>query len=112
VPEEAVSLALVVDDPDAPGQTFDHWVVWNLAPDIRSIPEGQQPDGVAGENDFGDLTYGGPCPPSGTHTYRFKLYALDTELDLKKGSSKKQLEQAMDGHIVAEDLLEGNYSRQ
>lgn len=112
VPAGAESLALVVDDPDAPGRTFDHWIVWNIAPDTTEIPEGQQPQGSPGKNDFGDLTYGGPCPPSGTHTYRFKLYALDTELDLAKGSSKEQLEQAMEGHILEEDLLEGNYSRQ
>lgn len=112
VPAGAESLALVVDDPDAPGQTFDHWLVWNIPPETTTISEGQQPKGTAGENDFGDLTYGGPCPPSGTHTYRFKVYALDIVLNLPEGSSKAQLEQAMEGHILGQTLLEGNYSRQ
>lgn len=111
-PEGTKSLALVVDDPDAPGRTFDHWIVWNIPQETTEIPEGKQPEGTPGENDFGDLTYGGPCPPSGTHTYRFKLYALDARLELGEGSSKEQLQQEMEGHVLADTLLEGNYSRQ
>ncbi len=112
IPEDTASLALVVDDPDAPGSTFDHWVVWNIPASTQKIAEGEQPNGVKGKNDFGDLMYGGPCPPSGTHSYRFKIYALDTKLDLEEGSTKNELENAMDGAIIAKDVLVGNYSRQ
>jgi len=111
VPAGAQSLALVMDDPDAPMGTFDHWVVWNIAPDTSRIEEGEQPEGVPGRSSFGRLDYGGPCPPSGTHTYRFKLYALDTRLDLRRGASKAELERAMEGHIIEQALLEGKYSR-
>jgi hypothetical protein len=111
VPEGAKALALVMDDPDAPSGTFDHWIVWNVPPETTAIEEGRQPQGVAGKNDFGRLTYGGPCPPSGIHTYRFKLYALDARLSLKEGSRKMALEEAMKGHILAEALLRGKYSR-
>lgn len=111
-PKEAESLALVMDDPDAPGSTFDHWLVWNIAPDTEEVSEAEQPEGVGGENDFGNLDYGGPCPPSGTHSYQFKIYALDTELELEEGSTKSELEQAIEGHVLAKDLLIGNYSRQ
>ncbi len=112
VPQEAESLALVMDDPDAPEGTFDHWIVWNIPADTTAVPEGKEPKGVVGRNGFGNLGYGGPCPPRGTHSYRFKLYALDAALDLTPGSSKKRLEKAMRGHILAEALLEGRYSRQ
>ena len=111
VPEGAISLALVRDDPDAPGGTWDHWVVCNIAPDTAAIPENTEPEGVPGKNSWGKLGYGGPCPPSGTHAYRFKLYALDAELDLRRGSTKLDLESAMQGHILADALLVGNYSR-
>lgn len=111
VPEEAESVALVMDDPDAPGGTFDHWLVWNIDPATTEIREGEAPEGVSGKNDFGDLSYGGPCPPSGTHSYRFKIYALDRTLDLAEGSTKGQLQQAMRGHVLEEHLLEGDYSR-
>ncbi len=109
LPEEANSLALIVDDPDAPGKTWVHWVVYNISvsPKIAkdSVP------GVRGKNDFGKMEYGGPCPPSGTHRYFFKLYALDTELDLPQGTSKKELESAMQGHILDQDELIGLYTR-
>jgi len=111
VPEGTAALALVMDDPDAPMGTFDHWVVWNIPPETASVPEGTEPQGVAGTNNFGTTRYGGPCPPSGTHTYRFKLYALDAMLELKRGASKRKLEKAMKGHILEEALLEGAYSR-
>ena len=111
VPAGAATLALVMDDPDAPGGTFDHWVVWNIAPGTSAMGEGEEPAGVPGRTSFGRLSYGGPCPPSGTHRYRFKLYALDTALDLRRGASKRDLEKAMQGHILEQALLEGNYSR-
>ena len=111
VPEGTQSLALVMDDPDAPLGTYDHWVVWNIPPDIVAIEEGREPQGTPGVNSSGERGYFGPCPPSGTHRYRFKLYALDTVLDLREGSPKAALEKAMDGHVLAQALLEGNYSK-
>ena len=111
VPAEAEALALVMDDPDAPGSTFDHWLVWNIPTDVDSIPEDTEPEGVQGKTDFGRLGYGGPCPPSGTHTYRFKLYALDDTLDLDQGATKDQLQQAMEGHVLEDDMLSADYSR-
>jgi hypothetical protein len=111
VPDDAEALALVMDDPDAPMGTFDHWLVWNIPADTTEIPEGTEPEGVQGKTDFGRLGYGGPCPPSGTHTYRFKLYALDEELDLAEGADKKQLSRAMEGHVMAEVMLKARYSR-
>ena len=111
VPEDAKSLALVMDDPDAPMGTFDHWVVWNIPPETRSIEEGKEPEGVQGMTDFGRKGYGGPCPPRGEHRYFFKLYALDTKLDLPEGSRKSDLEKAMKGHIIAQATLMGRYSR-
>jgi Raf kinase inhibitor-like YbhB/YbcL family protein len=112
VPDEAEALALVMDDPDAPGGTFDHWVVWNIPPDAAGVLEGTEPEGVQGRTDFGRLGYGGPCPPGGTHRYQFRLYALDVELDLSKGATKDQLERAMSDHVIARAELMGNYSRQ
>jgi Raf kinase inhibitor-like YbhB/YbcL family protein len=111
VPEEAVAVALVMDDPDAPGGTFDHWLVWNIPAEVTCIAEATEPDGMQGRTDFGRLGYGGPCPPSGTHRYMFKLYALDEALELGEGSRKSDLETAMQGHVVAEALLEGRYRR-
>jgi hypothetical protein len=111
VPEDAKSLALVMDDPDAPAGTFDHWLTWNIPANAKSIGEGKEPEGVQGTTDFGGKGYGGPCPPSGEHRYFFKLYALDTELDLPEGSSKEDLEKSMEGHIVEQAVLMGKYSR-
>ncbi len=111
VPKGTASLALVMDDPDAPGGTFDHWVVWNIPPGTGRIASGSEPQGVQGRTDFGRMGYGGPCPPSGTHRYVFKLYALDTKLGLGRGSRKDDLEAAMRGHVLAEALLEGSYRR-
>jgi Raf kinase inhibitor-like YbhB/YbcL family protein len=85
--------------------------VWNIPADAASIAEGTEPDGVQGRTDFGRLGYGGPCPPSGTHRYMFKLYALDKEIELREGARKSELEAAMQGHILAEALLQGNYRR-
>ncbi|MGM0442076.1 MAG: YbhB/YbcL family Raf kinase inhibitor-like protein [Elusimicrobiota bacterium] len=112
VHEKTESLTLVVDDPDAPMGTWDHWIIWNIPPEVTRIEEGTAPEGIKGKNDFGKLEYGGPAPPSGTHTYVFKLYALDKELELTEGSTKKELAQAMEGHIIEESILKGNYSRQ
>lgn len=111
VPKEAASLALVMDDPDAPMGTFDHWVVWNVLASTTTIEEGKEPEGIQGMTGFGRKGYGAPCPPSGEHRYFFKLYALDTELDLPEGSSKGGLEKAMEGHVIEQATLMGKYSR-
>ncbi|MEQ8755280.1 MAG: YbhB/YbcL family Raf kinase inhibitor-like protein [Coleofasciculus sp. G1-WW12-02] len=111
------SLALIVDDPDAPGQTFVHWVVYDIPPETRQLSPGipaQEPlakGGTQGKNDFGNLGYGGPCPPSGIHRYFFKLYALNRTLGLDAGVTKAQLQAAMSGHILANGELIGRYSR-
>jgi len=109
IPEGTKSLVLIVDDPDAPMGTWDHWIVWNISPTSK-IEENSVP-GVEGLNDFRKHSYGGPCPPSGTHRYFFKVYALDTKLDLNSNSRKKNVEKAMKGHILAEGVLVGLYSR-
>ena len=112
IPEKARSLVLIVDDPDAPAGTWVHWVVWNIPPDTREIPENSVPDGaLQGTNDFGKRKYGGPCPPSGTHRYFFKLYALDANLSLPPGATKAQVEGAMNGHVVARAERVGRYAR-
>ena len=109
IPEGTQSLALTIDDPDAPMGTWDHWVVWNMPPK-KEIKENEVP-GVEGINDFGKHSYGGPCPPGGTHRYFFKVYALDTKLNLNANSRKKDLEKAMQGHVLAKGELVGRYSR-
>lgn len=112
VPAAAKSLALVVDDPDAPGKTWVHWVVWKIAPNTREIREGTLPKGaVQGTNDFGKRRYGGPCPPSGRHRYFFRLYALDDAVDPGQGATKARLEAAMKGHVVGKAELVGVYRR-
>lgn len=111
VPENAQSLALIVDDPDAPGRTFVHWVVWNIPINIREIPEGYR-GALQGRNDFQEPGWGGPSPPPGkTHHYSFRVYALDNILTLIPGSTKQQLETAMKGHIVAQSEWIGVYQR-
>nr|WP_247004020.1 YbhB/YbcL family Raf kinase inhibitor-like protein [Halosolutus gelatinilyticus] len=113
VPDGAESLALIVDDPDAvdpAGKVWDHWIVWNMSPDTTTIPEDWDPDDVAeGTNDFGEPGYGGPNPPDREHTYRFRLYALDTTLDLDSDADADDLESAMDGHVIGEARYEGTY---
>lgn len=109
IPEQAKSLALIVDDPDAPSGTWVHWVVWNI-PVTEFIEENTVP-GKEGLNDFKKHHYGGPCPPSGTHRYFFKVYALDALLDLPDNTKKAGLEKAMEGHIVASGELMGVYKR-
>lgn len=110
IPAETQSLALVVDDPDAPRGTWVHWTVWNI-PVTHHLKEDHVP-GTEGWNDFRRHAWGGPCPPSGTHRYFFKLYALDTLLDLPGGSKKEELEKAMSGHILAFGELIGLYKKQ
>jgi len=118
VPKEAKSLALIMDDPDAPGGIFTHWVIFNIPPDSLKLPEAvptepQLPGSARqGSNDGGGIGYSGPCPPPGRpHRYRFTLYALDKQLDLKAGASKKQLIKAMEGHILNQARLTGTYQR-
>lgn len=111
IPAAAKSLALIMDDPDAPRGTFVHWVVWNLPPDTKELAEGATVTAPQGTTDFGKKGYGGPCPPSGTHRYFFKFYALDTLLDLAPGASKQDLEKAMQGHTLTQGTLMGTYLR-
>jgi len=111
VPPGAKSLALIMDDPDAPGGTFDHWIVWNIDPKTTAIAEGQSPKGITGRNGFGKDGYGGPCPPSGEHRYYFKLYAMDMTLNLPPSSKKADLEKAMKGHTLADGQMMGRYRR-
>lgn len=117
VPQDASSLALIMDDPDAPSGTYVHWVFYNLPPDVDMISEGAQPDdiealgGENGSNSRGLAGYTGPCPPSGEHRYFFKLYALDTTVGLTTGATKADLEAAMSGHVIEEISLMGVYSR-
>ena len=114
VPPNPKSLALIMDDPDAMGavgKVWVHWVVWNLNPENTEIKENEVPAGsIQGKTDFGEIAYGGPAPPDKEHTYIFKLYALDDNLNLEKGATKSQLEEAMKNHVIAESKLEGKYS--
>jgi len=111
------SFALISDDPDAPVGTWVHWVIFNIPANVNKLDEDVPKKDVLsngarqGRNDFGRFGYGGPCPPGGTHRYYFKLYALDKELDLKAGSTKRDLLKAMEGHVLAEAYLMGKYKR-
>ena len=109
IPEGTKTLALIMEDPDAPRGTFDHWLVWNISPN-DAIAEQSNP-GISGTNDFGKTGYGGPCPPSGVHRYFFKIYALDTKLDLLAGADKQALLEAMTDHILAEGTIMGHYQK-
>lgn len=110
-PKQAASFALIVDDPDAPNGTFDHWIAWNIPANTKSLAEGAIVKNQ-GTNGFGEKKYQGPCPPPGkVHRYYFKLYALDIQLTLPEGSSKAQLEKAMDGHILAKASVMGTFQR-
>ena len=110
IPEKTRSLALIVDDPDAPGGTWVHWVVWNIPPSTAEMPSGSVPKGaMQGLNSFKTTKYGGPCPPSGSHRYYFKMYALDTDLSLPGRTTKADLERAMSGHVLAEAQTMGRY---
>ena len=111
VPNQATSLVLIVDDPDAPRGLFTHWIVWNLDLKTTDIAENSAPaGGIQGTNDFGKRNYGGPCPPSGTHRYFFKIFALDTKLELKPSARRAELDAAMKGHVLAQGELMGRYS--
>ncbi len=117
-PAETQSFTLIMDDPDAPGGVFTHWILFNLPSKSHQLPEAissqsQLPNGaLQGKNDFGNIGYGGPCPPPGrSHRYQFNLYALEQPLDLKAGASKKQVIDAMRGHILAQGQLTGTYQR-
>jgi len=112
VPNNARSLVLIVDDPDAPSGVWTHWLVWNINVQTKEIKENSLPEGaILGTNDFGQTNYGGPCPPSGTHRYFFKIYALDVMLNLSQGAKRPQLEQAMINHIIDQGELVGKYSK-
>ncbi len=110
VPKESKSLALIVDDPDAPHGTFDHWVVWDISPATTKIAEHSVP-GTEGLNGARQKGFMGPCPPSGTHRYFFKVYALDKELKLGPKTTKRELEKAIENHILAKGELIGLYKR-
>lgn len=117
VAPNAKSLVLIMDDPDVPehirsDRMWDHWIIFNISPTTRQIPEMVGPtSGIHGKTTFGHLKYGGPCPPDREHRYFFKLYALDVLLSLKEGSTKKEIEKAMEGHILAETQLMGRYEK-
>ena len=117
IPEETKSLALICDDPDAPMGTWVHWVYYDIPSAAQGVPENiganDRPEigGIQGINDFRRIGYGGPCPPGGTHRYYFKLYALDTLLNLSPGSTKKQVLKAMENHIIGHVQLMGTYRR-
>jgi len=114
IPKDTSSLTLIMDDPDAMGavgKVWVHWVLWNIDPSIIELKENSIPsDCYEGETDFGKIGYGGPAPPDKEHTYIFKLYALNQKLDIDNGSTKKQIEEAMNNHIIAETRLKGRYS--
>lgn len=117
-PEDAKSFTLICDDPDAPAGTWTHWILFNLPATATELPENVPATETLangakqGKNDFGKLGYGGPCPPSGTHQYSFRIYALDTELNLESGASKDQVVSAMESYILAQGELVGKYQRQ
>jgi len=112
VPPKTKSLALIMDDPDAPSGTWLHWTLWNIAPDVVEISERSLPaQSVEGMTSFGAIGYGGPCPHSGTHHYVFSLYALDTTLELERGATREMLEEAMKGHVIETATLVGMYQR-
>ncbi len=118
IPEGTKSIALIMDDPDAPGGTFVHWIIYDIPSRTQNLPKGMPPDktladgSMQGMTDFGQPGYGGPCPPPGKpHRYFFKVYALDMKINLPAGASKNQVESAMKGHILADGVLMGKYQR-
>lgn len=116
VPDKARSLALILEDPDVPRNIradgmWDHWIVYNMPPDLTGIEEGSEPSGTAGKGTSGRTGYMGPCPPDRAHRYFFKLYALDNNLEIPPAATKKQLEEAMQGHIIEKAELVGLYAR-
>ncbi len=112
VPDDAKSLVLIVDDPDAPGGTWDHWIVYDIDAEITGVDEDSKPaGGTAGGNSWGRNDYGGPCPPSGVHRYYFRLYALDATLNLEEGAGKADVQEAMQGHILESCDHMGRYEK-
>ena len=113
MPPSAKSIAIVMDDPDAPMGTFTHWIVWNIAPDARQLGAGANgglAGGMAGTNDFGDVGYGGPCPPKGKlHHYHVKIFGLDAKLTLRQSDKRSDVDKAMGGHVVAQGELVGTF---
>jgi Raf kinase inhibitor-like YbhB/YbcL family protein len=114
----AKSVALIVDDPDAPAGTWNHWLLYNIPPSVHELPEDQlrtlelSNGAIQGKNDFGNVGYNGPCPPPGKpHRYFFRLYALDTRLDLKSGADRRTLDHAIKGHVMGEGELMGTFGR-
>ena len=113
-PEKTKSFVLIMDDPDAPGGTWDHWIVFNIPETVHAFSENLMllPEGaLQGKNSWGKSVYGGPCPPSGEHRYYFKLYALDNRLNLPEGASKSEVESAMQGHVLADATVMGRYKK-
>ena len=117
VPKTAKTIAIIADDPDAPSGTWVHWVLYNLPAEnigiVENLPanENLRAGGFHGKNDFGNIGYGGPCPPTGSHRYFFKIYAVDSELPLKAGATKAEVEKALEGHILAQGQLMGIHRR-
>lgn len=116
IPIQAKSLVLLMDDPDVPpaireDQMWDHWVVFNIPPHVRQLAEGEKPPGIEGLNTWGQNCYGGPCPPDREHRYFFHLYALDTMLKLSSHATKKEVEEAMEHHLLAQASLMGLYQK-
>lgn len=111
VPEGAGSLVLIMDDPDAPRGVWDHWVVYDIPPDVTTIPEGVESLGTSGRNSWGRLGYGGPCPPSGVHRYVFQVFALDGPLGLREGATKARVLEAAEPRTLARARLVGRYGR-
>ena len=111
------SITIICDDPDAPSGTWIHWVIFNLPPETSSLPEMVMPreelenGALHGANSWGNIGYSGPCPPSGTHRYYFKIYALDTKLNLPSGTTKEEVLKAMEGHVLDEGQIMGTYTR-
>lgn len=116
IPEGTKSLVLIMDDPDVPKNIredgiWDHWIKFNIPPTVVAVTEGEEPSGISGKGTSGNLEYHGPCPPDREHRYFFKLYALDTKLNVSEGASKKEVEEAMDGHILDKATLIGLYEK-
>lgn len=109
LPENTVTLALIAEDPDTAKGIFDHWIVWAIDP-VDTIEEDSNP-GISGSNSAGKTGYHGPCPPSGTHRYFFYIFALDTDVDLPVGADKTRLQEAMEGHIIAQGSIMGTYKK-
>lgn len=117
IPPKTASFILICDDPDAPAGTWVHWVMYDIPASVSDLPANVlktrtiPPGALQGTNDFRQIGYGGPCPPSGTHRYYFKLYALDAALGLEPGKTKTEILHAMEGHVLAEAQLMGRYKR-